>query len=80
MSKDQNISAALYEALKAVEFGFGHTRCQACGGWMVGPNGETDFAHTSKCPVNRALSMYEGKRPKKVMYTDRWPVKGTVSR
>ena len=45
---------------------------------MVGPNGETDFAHTAKCPVNVALSAYEGKKPKKVLYKDRWPKKKVI--
>jgi hypothetical protein len=67
----EKISRKLYDALKSVEFGFNHSRCQACAGWMVGPNGETDYAHTAKCPVNRALSLYEGVRTKKIWYKDR---------
>ncbi len=66
-----DIEKLLYEALKSVEFGFNHSRCQACSGWMVGPHGETDFAHTAKCPVNIALSKYLGIKTKKIWYKDR---------
>jgi hypothetical protein len=75
MKEPAYLATCLYQALKSVEFGFAHTKCQACGGWMVGPHGETDFAHTAKCPVNIALSWYEGKRPKEVWYKDRCPKK-----
>ena len=44
------------EALRANEWGFNHRRCVVCAGWNVGPNGETDHAHTKDCKVATALA------------------------
>jgi hypothetical protein len=49
----------LLAALKAVQFGFNHRRCAACGGWDMSPNGETDMVHTPKCIVALALTKAE---------------------
>lgn len=52
----------LLAAIKAVEFGaLGGRRCAACAGWNVGPNGETDHAHTKDCPVALAIAKAEGR-------------------
>lgn len=47
---------ALEGALKLTQFGFNLHRCPVCAGWNVGPNGETDNAHTKDCPVALALA------------------------
>jgi len=48
----------LVKALEATQFGFNHRRCPVCAGWNVGPNGETDMAHTKDCIVGSALSRF----------------------
>lgn len=48
----------LVEALEATQFGFNHRRCPVCAGWNVGPNGETDMAHTKDCIVGNALNRF----------------------
>lgn len=52
----------LLEALKAAQFGFNHCRCALCGGWNMGPNGETDLVHTKDCIIARAINKAEGKQ------------------
>ena len=54
---------ALAVALEAAQFGFNHNRCSICAGWNMGPNGETDHAHTRDCPVGIALAAYRKEFP-----------------
>lgn len=49
--------ALLRKALLATQWGFNHSRCPVCAGWMMGPYGETDFKHTDDCIVRKALNL-----------------------
>ena len=48
----------LPKVLRALEYGF-RNRCPVCAGFGVGPNGETDRAHTADCPVPGAIRTVE---------------------
>ena len=43
------------EMLEIVQFAGVHNRCPICAGWMVGPYGETDKAHTKDCELKAIL-------------------------
>lgn len=62
-----NAAIALYmqnrrlrDALLANQWGFNHSRCSLCGGFNMGPNGETDYKHTKQCIVGEALAGGDG--------------------
>ena len=61
-----DVADALYQQLKALEFPAFRPRCGVCCGWNVGPNGETDRAHTADCPVAKALRDYENTHLDKI--------------
>lgn len=49
---------ALRDSLTALaknQWGFERRRCSLCGGWNMGPNGETDRVHTRDCIVGVAI-------------------------
>lgn len=56
-----DLEAELLAVVKRLEWGTGR-RCPACAGWDVGPNGETDLAHTADCPVALVLAKAEAER------------------
>lgn len=57
--------------LQMLEFTFNFRRCSICAGWMVGPYGETDYAHTKDCPLGNFLDKHCPDRPKQT-----YPKKG----
>lgn len=55
----EKAAGEMYKALTAAQFGFNHKRCSLCGGWNMGPNGETDGVHTKDCVIAKALAAYD---------------------